>query len=514
MLHDESAPKPAPTPPLAPLRGKTTRTLAVMALVLAIPYLSPKLRSLRVAALPWDAPPPEVTAPEAAPAGENVASAPASANVVGETALRATENQGTVTNALPSEKTEAPAPDPGALAKLAGPSAVEDPTGHALDAFFAQLARTERKEVSAGSDAGGGAAGITRILHYGDSVITSDLISGTMRRRFQDRFGDSGHGFVLTANPWEWYFHNDVVHSASEGWNISRITGPFSGDHIYGLGGVSFHTAAGASASFATPAKGDYGRKVSRFDVYYLEQPNGGDMELAVAGLEPETVSTRGASKASRVYTKHVPDGAAALTLRTRGNGDVRVFGVALERDEPGVVYDALGANGARARLWDQMDGAHWADQMALRKPALIILQYGTNESEDGGVQVEAYTRQLGALIEKVKTGAPGASVMVASPLDRAEKTESGGFRTRKVIVQLVELQRKIALEHQVAFFNTYEAMGGSGSMARWVHATPQLGSWDLTHPTPAGGEMVGNLMFKALMAGYTAHVAREKNRN
>ncbi|MFO0670341.1 MAG: hypothetical protein U0235_12050 [Polyangiaceae bacterium] len=29
------------------------------------------------------------------------------------------------------------------------------------------------------------------------------------------------------------------------------------------------------------------------------------------------------------------------------------------------------------------MSEAHWADQLALRKPALVILQYGTNESED-----------------------------------------------------------------------------------------------------------------------------------
>ncbi|WP_394833118.1 GDSL-type esterase/lipase family protein [Pendulispora rubella] len=472
-----------------------------MALLLAIPYLSPKLRTLRVAAVPWD-PPAESDTVVAAET-----SAPVASTTVGETALRATENQGTVTNALPAEKAKEPPPDPAALAKLAGSIAVEDPTGHALDAFYGQLARTEQEKGKADG-------AITRILHYGDSVITSDLISGTLRRRFQDRFGDSGHGFVLTANPWEWYFHNDVVHSASEGWSISRITGPFSGDHIYGLGGVSFRANGGASATFGTPAKGDYGRKVSRFDVYYLEQPYGGDIELSVAGQEPEIVSTRGPEKASRVHTKQVPDGAATLTLRSRGNGDTRVFGVALERDEAGVVYDALGANGARARLWDQMDGGHWADQMALRKPALVVLQYGTNESEDGGIQVEAYVQKLGALIEKVKAGAPGASIMVASPLDRAEKTEGGGFRTKKIIVQLVELQRKTALEHQVAFFNMYEAMGGSGSMARWVHANPQLGSWDLTHPTPAGGEMAGNLMFKALMASYTAYGAREKNRN
>jgi lysophospholipase L1-like esterase len=476
----------------AALLGKTTRALLVMTMLLAVPYATPKLRQLRVAEAPWD----RVPADTAVAASEPVAPAPVP--TVGETQLRATENQGGVTNALPSEKKEHIAPpDPGP-SKTA--TAIEDPSGHALDAFFRELARTERKEAHA----------VTRILHYGDSVITGDLISGTMRRRFQEKFGDSGHGFILTANPWEWYFHNDVVHSASDGWSISRITGPFSGDHIYGLGGVSFHTTGGATAWFSTANKGDYGRKVSRFDVYYLEQPSGGEVELSVQGLGTETFSTRGPAKASRVFSRKVADGAAGLSLKTRGSGDVRVFGVALERDEAGVVYDALGANGARARLWEQMDGGHWGDQMALRKPALIVLQYGTNESEDGSIQPEAYAKQLGALIEKVKRAAPNASVLVASPLDRAEKGEGGALRTKKIIVQLVELQRKIALDHQVAFFNTFEAMGGSGSFAHWVKETPQLASWDLTHPTPAGAEAIGNLMYKALLASYNS--SRQRN--
>ena len=353
---------------------------------------------------------------------------------------------------------------------------MEDPTGHALDAFYRELARTDRK------------AHAVTASPLRDSVITSDLVSGTLRRRFQERFGDAGHGFILTANPWEWYHHNDVTHAASDGWSMSRITGPFSGDHIYGLGGVSFHAKGPASASFGTANKGDYGRRVSRFDVYYLEQPGGGDVDVVVSGpgdrsSRTERLSTRGPKKTSRVFSRQVPDGGAELTLRTRGSGDVRVFGVALERDVPGVAYDALGVNGARARLWEQMDGGHWRDQMDLRRPALVILQYGTNESEGGRVHSESYERQLGALIDKIKGATPNASILVAAPMDRAEKEAGGGLRTAKAIVQLVELQRKVAHERQVAFFDTFEAMGGPGTFARWVKETPQLASWDLTHP-------------------------------
>ncbi len=476
---------PAAVPPRHPLLGKTTATLGVMLLVLAIPYLHPKLRKLRVARAPWDH-------TETAQAETAV---PKPDLVVGETTLSASINEGTVSNALPEKPR---ALDPAELAKGVGSLAVEDPSGHALEAFYAQLAKTIRKEPGA----------VTRILHYGDSVITADLISGTMRRLTQAKFGDAGHGFILIANPWEWYFHNDVAHSSSDGWTAFRITGPLSGDGLYGLGGVAFHTTGEASAWFSTKSTGDYGRKVSRFDLYYLEQPWGGDLYLSVPGRPPEKLRTRGPKRVSRVHSVTVPDGAGQMSVRTWGDGDVRLFGVALERDVPGVVYDALGANGARIRLWDSMGTDHWAEQFALRKPALIVLQYGTNESEDDVWKPEEYAKALDRILGRVKQAAPDASILVASPLDRAERYENGKLRTKPIIKKLVDMQREAALAHGCAFWSAFEAMGGEGTMARWVKADPQLGSWDFTHPTPLGAEVIADLFFKALTTGYKAYAS------
>jgi lysophospholipase L1-like esterase len=41
------------------------------------------------------------------------------------------------------------------------------------------------------------------------------------------------------------------------------------------------------------------------------------------------------------------------------------------------------------------------------------------------------------------------------------------------------------------------------------VKASPQLASWDLTHPTPAGAEVIGDLFYKALTTGYEASAKR-----
>jgi lysophospholipase L1-like esterase len=472
-----------------PLLRKTSRVLAVMVVVLLVPYASPKLKKLRVVHAPWDH-----------TEDDDVSQAPVvppPVTTVGEATLRETQNNGTITNALPQN--DRVALDAEDLAKAAGSVAVQDPSG-AMVAFYKQLARTIRGEEHA----------VTRILHYGDSVIASDLISGTMRRRFQERFGDAGHGFILIANPWEWYYHNDVGHRASEGWSMSRITGPLAGDGIYGLGGVSFHTREVATASFNTVTEGNFGKSVSRFDVYYLEQPWGGTFQMEVKGREPVRVSTRGDAKVSRKASIEVPDGRASMTIRTLGYGDVRMFGVVMERDAPGVTYDSLGALGGRANLWRSMSADHWKEQMELRDPSLIIVQYGTNESEDGNVNEPTYRKWVGDLIDSLKAAAPNASILVAAPPDRAEKDDSGNYRSMKAILKIVELQEQIAKEHGVAFWSTFEAMGGKGSMGKWVKKG--LANSDLTHPTPSGSAILGDLFFKSLMAGYDAYASTHKD--
>jgi lysophospholipase L1-like esterase len=474
-----------------PLLGKTGQTLLVALGVLAVPYASPKLQAFRVVRAPWQQA--QAASEEAQKASLETAPPP----VTGDQALPASENTPTVNNALPSEATATlPEIDPDVRASLTE-VAIEDPGGHTLDPFFARLAATDRGEAGA----------ITRILHYGDSTIASDYVSGTMRRRLQARFGDAGHGFILIANPWEWYFHNDVLHASSGEWKASRLAGPVAPDGMYGLGGVSFTSYGGGVAWFGTATRGDFGRKVSRFDVYYLEQPGGGDVELSVHGSPAGRFSTRGEAKVSRVRSIRVDDGEAKLTLRSVGGGPVRLFGVALEREGHGVVYDALGSHAAMAVYWQRQNRDHWREQLKLRDASLVVFQYGTNESDLWRLDREEYEHALADLVDELRA-VSGAPVLVVAPLDRAESRE-GRLATKSVILDLVKIQRKVALGHGAAFWDTFEAMGGEGSMARWFKARPQLGGADLTHPTPLGAEVLGDMLSDAIVRAYEGYRKR-----
>ena len=149
-----------------PLLGKTTRTLLVMAVALASPYTTPVLRRLRVVGAPWD----RARQDEEVNAEIQAASV-MPAPTIGEQALPASENTPTMNNALPAEASGAlPDLDPKVRSTLRA-TPIEDPSGHGLDAFFTRLARTQDRVAGA----------VTRILHYGDSVIASDYVGGHIR---------------------------------------------------------------------------------------------------------------------------------------------------------------------------------------------------------------------------------------------------------------------------------------------------------------------------------------------
>jgi hypothetical protein len=181
------------------------------------------------------------------------------------------------------------------VAIAAKPGEIEDPSGRALDKFFQSLLNTELGR------------GQTKICHYGDSPITNDGITSTVRRKLQLKFGDAGHGFVLIDRPWGWYEHMGVIREASHAWNSDPIF-ISRGEHFYGLGGVSFLASApGTNASFSTAVQGEVGRSVSAFDIYFLKRPAGGEFDIEMDGQFAERVSTASPEIGSGFHRVEVP---------------------------------------------------------------------------------------------------------------------------------------------------------------------------------------------------------------
>jgi len=381
-----------------------------------------------------------------------------------------------------------------AVAATSSAQEIEDPSG-SLATFHAALARTAAREPGA----------VTRVAHFGDSLMVADGPTGALRRRFQARFGDAGHGFVLLGEPWVFYRHRNVRSGSTGRWKQYRVTHPRDPVGLYGLGGVSFRSGRrGASAWVSTDPDGPVGQAVSRFVVSYLRRPGAGSFEIVVDDLFVRRVPTAADVPESAFHTVILPDGAHRLEIRAAGDGEVRLFGVVLERDGPGVVWDSLAVTGARAAAFLDADEPHFRGQLERRRPDLVVVGLGTNESSSPNIPADQVEARTGELLARMKAVVPAC--LVLSPPDRVG-TRAGGTTTPDSLLRVVGAQRRAAHGAGCAFFDTFRAMGGRGAMQRWW--LRGLAAPDRRHLSEEGNEAMAQLVENAILAGFDAATLR-----
>lgn len=374
---------------------------------------------------------------------------------------------------------------------------IEDPTGRGMRAFYEALEKTARAEEGA----------ITRVGHYGDSSIATDLITSTVRDNLQARFGDAGHGFVVAAKGFIPYKHRGVRQSSNpEAWETREVVRRQDRYGRYGYGGVQSRALDGAWARVGTSKRGEVGNSASRFDIYYEKQPRGGKLSIRLDDGDRETISTKSDTRDDGVLSIEAPDGPHSVEIRRGRGGPVDLYGVVIERDGPGVVYDSLGLVGARANRLLNFDPEHIKNQLELRGVHLIVLGFGGNEASDDRTEEEFHQDYL-EVLQRMRQGRDDLGCLVFAPLDQARR-ERGRIRTLSTIPRIIAAQRRAAFDSGCAFYDTWQAMGGQDAMRRWYKAQPRLAMGDFRHATPAGYEVIGNMFYKALLAGFADYLS------
>lgn len=371
------------------------------------------------------------------------------------------------------------APPRGAVAEVAH---LDEPTlpgteGRALDAFARRLA---------------GLASATaplRVLHFGDSIIADDRITGRLRRRLQREFGDGGLGMVFL-RPTARSYHPAGVRFEARGWYPGSVVGPRWDDGLYGVGGTGFEAPdEGPSATLSF----DRGR---RFELRARRDPAGGVVSLRLDD-EPAVTARVDAPLPALVAAT---DGPHRVTVRAAG-GKVRLYGVVATRVGPGITVDNLGTVSSSARALLHLDAAHWSAALADEDPALVIVSLGTNEASHGAMSAadrEALSRDAGELYRRIRRALPRASCLVVGPPDAAVVLQDGTVGARPALAGIVDAEARAARSEGCAFFDTMAWMGGRGAIQRWQREG--LADGDLTHLTDAGGARIGDALADALL--------------
>ena len=146
---------------------------------------------------------------------------------------------------------------------------------------------------------------------------------------------------------------------------------------------------------------------------------------------------------------------------------------------------------------------------------ALVILQFGGNSmpylNRDKLHDFKESTKQL---IRTFQQLAPQAKVLFIGPADMARNSENGELESYPILPALNDSLRAAADEAGAAFWNMYAAMGGKGSIIRWVEANPQLAGEDYIHFTPLGAKKIAQLLYDTLHLYYRFYLFRTGQEN
>jgi lysophospholipase L1-like esterase len=357
-----------------------------------------------------------------------------------------------------------------------GPGALENTA--ALVPFFEQILHP----VEGGS---------IHVLQYGDSHTASDDWTNAMRLAFQAKFGSGGPGFAFAGHPYKGYRRFDVSGTSTLGWLTDGTTG-HPGDGRLGLGGISI-TSHRPNDTVMFEAESD------SIQLYYLKQPGGGDFVVSVDGGTVGTVSTDGEAGAAYLRLE-IGAGQHHYSIRTTSVRPVRLFGWAADKPS-GITYETLGINGAQATMILDWDEPVFASNVDARKPALIVLEYGTNESLNPRFTVDGYRQQFAQVLAKIRRAAPLASILVVGPPDCLKL-----MRPLPHIDDVIAIQRAVTAEARCAFWDWRQRMGGPGAVKQWARAG--LGQADYIHMTTAGYRLTAAMLFQDLMQQYDRYVA------
>lgn len=332
--------------------------------------------------------------------------------------------------------------------------------GSGLDAFYAKLATLGRR-----------APTLLRIGVYGDSNLANDRTLGAVRRQLQPRFGDGGHGWVSFGKPWGWYQHMDIEHGTTGAWTTYNLSNHRAPDNFYGFAGTAAEsTTKGATAWVATAGSSQSAHKqaapvgtaVASFDLHYLARPNGGTFEIAIDGIPRGRIDTSAAKPTLQFAHFDVSDGPHKL-VATVVEGRVRLFGIALER-AAGIVIDSIGVGSLNPWLLGTTDGTMASAGITRRNYDVIIETTGSNMCA---------SRYIPPLIARWREALPQVAIMLWSPPDAIAKSGESDPLMRVCASE----KRAVAKTAQIAFWDLYAALGGYGSMPRWLAASPS-GGW------------------------------------
>ena len=374
-----------------------------------------------------------------------------------------------ITDTVPVQA-EDPAPAPYHDPRVNGLMVIEDYSGGSASARIAAAA----------------ASGRMRCAMIGDSYIEGDILSGTVRRLLQDRFGGEGVGYAPMTSAVAGF--RRTVRISSEGFTACDIRHDRL-DSLHTLPGEYFRAAVGAKVSFKGEKGNTRNSSWSRSRIMFIAPADGvistsfdgveWEEHNVIAGQQVQCIDVRGAT--SRFDVRCDVEGLVVFGAWLDSAGGCSFDCMSL-RGYSGISHRGISISTAR-------ELSAWVDY------DMIVVEYGMNALSSEQTDYTPYGNIMKRVLLRIQACYPNAAIVMLGVGDRGQK-QGTDIASLPTATAIVNAQRKAAKDAGVLFWDMREAMGGEGSVVDWRDRG--LVNADYIHLNHKGGEEMGKMFVES----------------
>jgi lysophospholipase L1-like esterase len=339
------------------------------------------------------------------------------------------------------------------------------------------------------------------IVHVGDSHILGNFLTREVRERMQREFGDAGRGLLFPYKLAQSNGAKDFIVETNIKWIGSNCQRDLASETNFGAAGFKLSTnQPNAELTFrlrdTATAESHLFTKVTVFQhksplEYDLEVRDETSNQIAQLFIEDNY---------SRSYYFDRPVGSVTIAAKKTApqQKTLTLDGISVENELSGIIYHSIGVNGAK--FMDFARAKYFARQIADLEPDLVILSFGTNESQ-GTTEIAYMRKTMDLLIKQILEASPSARILLTTPADSY-------LRGRGLNPHMAEMSRVISeygKEKGYAVWDLFHFSGGENSSTLWK--SNGLLTSDSVHYTKYGYALQGKLLYQSLIKGYNGFV-------
>ena len=343
------------------------------------------------------------------------------------------------------------------------------------------------------------------IFHLGDSHLQAGFLNGTVMQNFHRDFGNAGRGLIFPLKLANTNEPSDYDIVSTSPWRSCRCVSSKMAFPV-GIGGLGIQ-ARGKDINFTVKTTDVNNCNYSFNCIKLFHHPKAARLNIAGQNLNVVFKETN-YPFISEYDLDHAVSEVEFNGCSVLPDDSNVYYGLSLENGKNGVLYHAVGLNGAQFMHYRKI--VDFDLQIKSIAPNIIIFSLGTNEAFRGKIVDSQIEKEIASLVEFIKKENHHATIIFTTPAECQRKVSSTSetlkFEPNSNILIVRNAIINYARKNNCIYWDLFDIAGGIGSSEKWIESN--LLARDRIHFKVSGYRVQGNLFYQAIIKGYNQYVA------